>query len=444
VKFSTMPARAIQRFLRLPPRARVGILLLAAAAVGWAGWSRYHGALTANRIVADGSIEATTVDATTRVPGRVLTLVAPEGREVKAGAKLAELEPQEANAQVTQARAAVAQAEAGLLGTQQALAAQQEVTDARVAQAKAQIAAAATGVPQSEALLAIQERTGREAVRNAQAQLSAAQAQATSARSALTKARDDLSRTRALFAQGAVAAQNVDAAQAAYDAAVAQSRRAQDAVTVAQANLATAQANLLQVPIQEQAVQAARANLAQAQAGVTNAEAGYTVVAERRQEVAAAQAALAQAQAALKSVELSAGHNTITAPLDGIVQSKNVEEGEVVPAGAALYTLVDPTDVWIRIFIPESRIGLVRVGQQARVAVDTLPGQNFAGRVTQISTQPEFTTVNVQTKQDRVKLLFGVKVRLTDPEHRLRPGMPAHATIFIGSPPAQAAGGSGG
>ncbi len=403
----------------------------------------YEHSRTSGRLTAAGSVEATPVDVTARVAGRVLRLTAREGDEVNAGAVLAELQPQESNAQVAQARAAVSQAEANLAQAAQAVTAQEQVTDAQVAQAQAQTAAAAAGVPQAETALAIQERTGQQAVLGAEAQLGAAEGQVRSAQSALTKARDDLRRQRALFAQGAVAASQVDAAQAAYDAAVAQDRSAREAATQARATLAAAQASLSQVEIQRQAVAAARAQVAQAQAGVRNAQSGYSVIAQRRQDLAAAQAALAQARANLQYLELVAAHNTIVAPLDGLIQTKNVEAGEVVPAGAALYTMINPRDVWIRVYIREDQIGHVKIGQPARLTVDTLPGRVFTGRVTEIKTQPEFTTVNVQTREDRVKLVFGVKIQLDDPEHRLKPGMPGHVDIFITGSPAAADGRGG-
>ncbi len=420
---------------RLPVRRglRTAVIVLAVLILAWVAWRVYEARLAAGRLFGSGSIEATQVDVSPKVAGRIVRLLANEGDQVKAGQVLAELEPQEATAQVAQAQAAVAQAEAKLAQAQQAVSAQEQVTNAQVAQAQAQVQSAATGVPQAEVVLAIQERTAQEAVRNAQAQLSAAQGQAGAAQSALRKARDDLSRQRALLAQGAAAAEQVDAAQAAYDAAVAQDRSAREAVTQAQANLATAQANVMQVEIKRQAVTAARANVSQAQAGLKNAQSGYTVTAQRRQELAAAQAALAQAQASLRYQQVIAAHNVITSPLAAVVQAKNVQEGEVVSAGTALYRLIDPHDIWLRAFIPEDQITRVELGQTAHVTVDSFPGRVFDGRVTEISSRGEFTPGNVQTRGDRVKLVFTVKIQLDNSDNSLKPGMPADAEILVGS-----------
>jgi len=414
------------------PRFRIAAGLLLAAALAAAGWWWTTAHQVPTVITGRGSVEASPVDVTTRVAGRVLRLVGREGAAVHAGAVLAELEPQEASAQVTQAQAAVVGAEAQFIQAQQALTAQQQVTSAQVVQAQGVVASAGAALPQSEVTLAIQQRTTREAVSAAQAQAASAEAQIGSTRSALVTARKTLARLKDLLAQGAVAASQVDAAQAAYEAADAQDRSAAAALAQARANLASAQANLKQVEIQQNKVDAARAQLAEARAGLRNAEAGYTVVAQREQDVAAARAALDQARANLQYVVVVAGHNTIVAPIDGVIQTKNVEVGEVLPPGAALYTMLNAQDLWLRIFVSEDLIGRVKVGQPARVTVDVLSGRTFTGTVAEIAGQPEFTTVNVQTKEDRVKLVFGVKIRLDNAGGVLRAGMPARAEIRVG------------
>ena len=407
--------------------------LLALAVLSWAGWRLYEEErASAGRLFGSGSIEATQVDVSPKVAGRVIKLAVDEGDRVEAGQVLAELEPQEAGAQVAQARGAVVQAQAKLVQAQQAVTTQKQVTSAQVAQAEAQVDSVATGLPQAETALIMEEQTAREAVAAAQALLGSAQAQTGSARSALVKARADMGRQKALFVQGAVAAEQVDATQAAYDAAMAQDRSAMEGVAQARANLASARANLMQVEIKRKDVETAQANVAQAQAGLRNAQSGYTVIAQRQQDLAAARAALAQAQANLRYLQVIAGHNTIVSPRNAVVQVKNVEQGEVVAAGTALYTLVDPQDIWLRAYIPQDQIGRVRVGQIAHVSVDSFPGRVFEGHVIAISSKGEFTPGNVQTRGDRVRLVFSVKIRLDNRDGSLKPGMPADAEILVG------------
>jgi len=349
---------------------------------------------------------------------------------------LVRLDDHDLRAQVDQARANVTANEARVVQAAQAVDTQQLTTDTQVGQARAALAAAQTRVPQAQTTLTMQGQTVEQAVAQAQAQLSAARAQAASARSNHVKAQNDLARARTLFAQGAVAAQDIDTAQAAYDAAVAADRSAQDAVKQAEAALATAQSNRLQVPIQEQNVRANQAAVTQARAALANAEAGYTVVSQRRQDLAAAKAALVQAQAALQYQRVLLGYTIIVSPINGVVLTQNNQEGEVVAAGGAVYTIVNPDDMWLRVFIPEDQIGRVRLGQQAHITVDTFPGRSFPAQVSAISTRAEFTPINVQSRENRVKLVYGVKLQIPNPYGELKPGMPADATLYVGSAPA--------
>ena len=408
------------------------VVVIVLAVVAREVWQAHLRGATANQLSGSGSIEATQVDIAPKIGGRVVRLVVNEGDTVRAGQVLVRLDDRDLRAQVDQARASVTADEAKVGQASAAIQTQQQMTDTQVAQARAALAAAQTRVPQAQTTVTLQGQTVEQAVAQAQAQLGAAQAQAASARSSLAKAQADYARAKTLFAQGAISAQDVDAARTAYDAAVAADHSARDAVAQAQAGLAAAKANRLQVPIQEQNVRANQAAVSQAEAAVANAEAGYTVVAQRRQDLAAAQAALVAAQAALQSAEIQLGYATVTAPTDGIVLTKNVQEGEVVAAGAAVYTVVNPGDMWLRVFIPEDQIGRVHLGQRAQIVVDTFPGRTFAAHVAEIRSQAEFTPGNVQTKEDRVKLVFGVKLQLDNRYGELKPGMPADATIFVG------------
>ncbi|HLW47099.1 MAG TPA: efflux RND transporter periplasmic adaptor subunit [bacterium] len=407
-------------------------LLIVVGVAAWEVWQAYLRRATANQLTGSGSIEATQVDIAPKISARVVSLAVKEGDTVHAGQVLVRLDDRDLRAQEDQARAAVTAAEAKVTQAASAIETQQQTTDTQVAQARAALAVAQTRVPQAQTTVTLQGQTVEQSVAQAQAQLSAARAQAAGAHSNLTKAQNDLARAKALYAQGAVAAQDIDTAQAAYDAAVAADHSARDAVTQAQAALASAEANRLQVPIRQEDVRANQAAVNQAQAAIANAEAGYTVVAQRRQDLAAAQAQLVQAQAALRAAEIQLGYATVVSPINGVVLTKNVEQGEVVAAGGAIYTLVDPGDMWLRVFIPEDQIGRVRLGQQAEITVDTFAGRQFSAHVSEISSQAEFTPGNVQTKEDRVKLVFGVKLQIDNLYGALKPGMPADATIFVG------------
>ena len=108
---------------------------------------------------------------------------------------------------------------------------------------------------------------------------------------------------------------------------------------------------------------------------------------------------------------------------------KNLEVGETANPGVAILTLMDPTDMWLRAYVSETDLGRVRLGQPATISVDAFPGRSFAGTISEIASEAEFTPKNVQTKKERVNLVFRVKIAVRDAGGVLKPGMPADAQL---------------
>ena len=112
-----------------------------------------------------------------------------------------------------------------------------------------------------------------------------------------------------------------------------------------------------------------------------------------------------------------------------MVTRTHAEAGETLGAGRPVVTVTDISKPWVRVYIPENKIGKVRLGAVAKIKVDTFPNREFAGRVSYVSSQAEFTPKNVQTQEERVKLVFAVNVTLDNRDGTLKPGMPADVTI---------------
>jgi len=151
----------------------------------------------------------------------------------------------------------------------------------------------------------------------------------------------------------------------------------------------------------------------------------------RPEEIQAAEARLAQAVAAADLLRKTISDCTVVAPVGGIVTHKAVEKGELVSPGSAVVTLSELDSVYVMIYVTELEMGRVRLGDEAEVRIDAFPAQAFPGRVTFISPEAEFTPKNIQTKEDRVKLVFGIKVEIDNREGLLKPGLPADATIRV-------------
>jgi HlyD family secretion protein len=257
--------------------------------------------------------------------------------------------------------------------------------EARRAQSQAQVEAARA------ALSELERGFRREEIAQARAALVAAEERR-------QDAERDLARTRRLYEGGAVSREALDKAQVALD------------VSRAQRTQAAEQLRLL--------------------------EAGPAV--ERKE---AARAQVAQAQAVVRGVEASLSNTVITAPFGGVVTVRHREPGEVVPAGSPVVTLMDPGSRFVRIYIPENRVGAVRLGTRATITADTYPGKTYPGEVSFIASEAEFTPKTVQTAEERVRLVYEVKVRITgDRELDLKPGLPADVALTPGPSPSRTPG----
>lgn len=145
----------------------------------------------------------------------------------------------------------------------------------------------------------------------------------------------------------------------------------------------------------------------------------------QEKNVEAAQMQVLQARAQLADIDAQLEEMQVVAPADSVLEVLSVKVGDVLPANGEVATLLLSQHLWVRVYVPETWLGLIKNGEQVRVRVDSFPGQDFAGVIEQINRQAEFTPRNVQTVGDRIKQVFGVKVRLPNDDDRLRAGMAA-------------------
>ncbi|MEK6698558.1 MAG: efflux RND transporter periplasmic adaptor subunit [Nitrospirota bacterium] len=146
-------------------------------------------------------------------------------------------------------------------------------------------------------------------------------------------------------------------------------------------------------------------------------------------DVAAAQ--LLQARAALAASEDRLRDTAVYAPISGVVLRKNIEAGETIAAGTPVFTIGDLENPWVKVYVKEDKLGVVKLGQKAEIRTDSYPGKIYEGTVTYISSEAEFTPKNVQTQEERVKLVFAVKVSVKNVSNELKPGMPADVKILL-------------
>jgi HlyD family secretion protein len=188
--------------------------------------------------------------------------------------------------------------------------------------------------------------------------------------------------------------------------------------------------------ISRQALDRAEAALEVAASALEQAGEQLALVQEgpRTETIRAQRAATEQARANVARAEAALAYAVITAPFDGVVTERHREAGETVSPGAPVLTLLDPSDRWVRIYVREDQMGLVRLGLPAEIASDTYPDRVYSGEIVFIGSEAEFTPRNVQTAEERIKLVYPVKVRITgDPDFELKPGVPADVTLLGGA-----------
>jgi HlyD family secretion protein len=191
------------------------------------------------------------------------------------------------------------------------------------------------------------------------------------------------------------------------------------------------QALLAEQGVSKEDVDSARTQLKRAQATYERIKQTHDQIVEgtRKEEIAVRRANLDSAREALKMSRVKLAYTVLSAPVSGVVLVRQAELGEVVSAGTPVVTIADVDHLWMRGYLNETDLGRVTWGQSATVRTDTYPGKAYNGRVSFISSQAEFTPKSVETHKERVTLVYRIKIDLENPNHELKPGMPAEAAI---------------
>ncbi len=384
------------------------LLILAAAGAGYYYWSTGQFRNNANRIDISGNLELTRVDLAFKVAGRITELNIREGDWVKKGQVIARLDASTLNETLERDKASVEAAQSNYQQLQTSIAYQKATIESDVATRMAELAAAQAHLDE---LLA----------GSRQQEILQARAAVADARSANDMAKQDWDRAQTLY-------KNEDISRAQYD----QAKMKLDS-TAAQLNQAQQRAALVEEGPRKEEIAAARAQVARSQAAVKQAEANRIELQRKEQELTARKADIARntAQAGITRTQID--DTVLVAPMDGIIMVKPAEIGEIIAAGTTVATLGDLEHPWLRAYINEPDITRVKVGQAVKLAAD-LPGgksKSYTGKVTFISPDAEFTPKQIQTKEERVKLVYRIKVEVDNSSHELKDNMPMDAELNL-------------
>ena len=379
-------------------RSLVVLIILVALAVGAIlVWRAFFANRTPENILTlSGRIEGDDSAIAPKVSGRILEVRFREGDYVEAGETIAILDDAQVHAREDQALAGLATAEASAKAAREQISVlEQQVRQSQLEQEQSTV-----------------DAEGR--VRQAEANVAAAEADLAQQEAAYQIAEFDREAYERLAMTGAVS-----------------ERQGKQAVSTASQQAAAVAAAKRRLEAERGALKVAKATLANPGIREVGTTGVRKQIAQQQAEVASQMAKADQARAQLQEAKANRQDLTITAPFNGTITTRSAEPGEVVTAGTAIVTLLDLHKVYLRGFIPEGQIGNVRLGQQARVYLDSNPEQPIDAYVSRIDPQATFTPENTYFRDERVKQVVGVKLLLKGAAGYAKPGMPADGEILI-------------
>jgi HlyD family secretion protein len=380
------------------------VMLAAGGAVFYA--FRGRGRAPDNRLMISGNIELDEVNIAFKTAGRLIERLVDEGDAVKKGQVLARLDRDQLQAQRERELAGLAASESQLLQAQTAVALQRASLTADVETRSADLASMEARLAELRNGARPQEKLDAKAAVDAAA-------------SELERAKKDWDRAQTLYKNDDISTAQFDQYRNRYDSAQAMVKQAQER-----------EALVLAGPRVEQ-VNAQRGQVERARGSVKMAEANGLELKRREQEITTRRAEIARSRASLALIDSQLADTVAASPVDGVVLVKAADVGEVVAPGTTILTVGDIDHPWVRGYINETDLGKVKIGSKVRVTTDTYPGKVYNGRLAFISAQAEFTPKQIQTQQERVKLVYRVKIEVENPGRELKSNMPADAEILL-------------
>jgi HlyD family secretion protein len=390
-------------------KRRILLLILVVVAVAVAArmlWTARLARANANRLLVSGNIELTQVDISFKVPGKLIERTVDEGAPVTKGMLIARIDRDQVEQQHSRDEAAMHAAQTQLQQTETSVEWQKATVADDIALKKAQVKEAQARL---DALLAGSRPQ----------EIQQARAAVVDARAQNEQAKLDWDRAQELF-------KNDDISKAQYD----QFRARNDSTNAAFRQAEERLALVVEGPRKED-IEAARAQVATAQAALRMSQANELEVKRREQEVLTQLAEVNRSRAQMQITQSQINDTTVYSPIDGVVLVKSAEVGEVLAAGTSVVTIGDLDHPWLRAYINETDLGRVKLGATAKLTTDSYSGRTYSGRVSFIASEAEFTPKQIQTPEERVKLVYRIKIEVDNPKHELKTNMPVDAEIAL-------------
>lgn len=382
------------------------ILLAIAVCVIGLVWYKWFSRSDNKKIVISGNMELTEVNIAFKISGRLIELNVKEGDSVKKGTVLARLDNEQLLHQRDRANAILMLAESNLAQLETAIKYEKETASGQIEQKQAEF-------NQAEANL-------RELLTGSRLQeIEQAKASLNMAKTEFEHAKGEWERAQALYESKNISYSQYEQYKTRYEGASATLKQAEEHLAL-----------VVEGPRKEN-IEGGRAQLNRSKANLKLAKALRIELKRKEQELETRQAEIMRAKAELSLVESQMKDTIAESPIDGVVLVKASEVGEIIGSGTAIMTIGDLDHPWLRGYIGERELGRIKLGAKVNVKTDSFPDKVYSGRISFISSESEFTPKQIQTYEERVKLVYRIKIDIDNPNHELKLNMPADADILL-------------
>lgn len=381
------------------------IVIVVVAAGGYFAWSRLN-VVDENTLHLSGNIEFRKIDIAFKTAGKLLELTVEEGANVKQGQLLASLDREQMTRMRLRDSSSIDVAQSNLLQLRTAiqyqkatLAAETNLRQAELRQARAKLQELLDGARPQE-------------IEQSRAQLG-------DLKVARDQARREYDRAQKLISQEDISQSQFDQFKARFDSTSAQVQNAEQRLAL-----------ILEGP-RKTDIEAARAAVARAEAALKITQAQSLDIQRKEEDLSARRADVERSKASVSVIDSQLDDTILMSPVDGVVLVKSADPGEVLAAGTPLLTLGEIDKPWLRGYVPQSKLGRIQLGMPVTIRSDSYPNKTYTGKISFIASEAEFTPKQIQTNEERVKLVYRIKVDVENSHRELKLNMPVDAEIRL-------------
>ena len=382
------------------------LIVVVAAGAAFYAYKKGFGRTPDDRILVSGNIELNEVNIAFKTAGRLIERDVDEGDPVKIGQVVARLDRDQLVAQKEHQQAELASAESQLAEARTALEWEKATLAADIEQKKADLAS------NQARLLELKNGSRPQEIQESRAAVEAAQSE-------LDRAQRDWERAQTLYKNDDISTEQRDQYRNRWESATAALKQAKERDALVQAGPRV------------EVVDAAAGQVEHARGALKMAEANELEMKRREQELTTRQAGIDGVRAAIAQIDSQLADTVAQSPVDGVTLVKSADVGEVLGVGTTVVTLGDIDHPWLRGYVNETDLAKVKIGSKAKVTSDSYPGKVYPGRVTFIASEAEFTPKQIQTQEERVKLVYRIKIEVENPKRELKSNMPVDAEIML-------------